>query len=152
LAFFSYVKASASITATNCGSIPSVAAPRVEGNSSQVGEHVRISKRGQIWHVNFQCRGKQVRRSLKTKSKKEAIRKALAFERELVNGDYQHQKRAPTLQSVINDYTAYLQAERRAERTLAKYQHCFRLVTQLLNSDESSPFLRLICALSTLSG
>jgi hypothetical protein len=59
-----------------------------------IGEHVSIFQRGKQWYVHYRLRGKPVRQSLKTISKKEARRKALAIERDLVNGDVRRPARS----------------------------------------------------------
>ena len=46
-------------------------------DSEHVGEIVSIFRRGNVWWSNFQLNGQQHRQTLKTKSKKEARRKAL---------------------------------------------------------------------------
>jgi integrase len=97
----------------------------------QVGEFVRIFPRAGKWHVNFQHAGKQQRQSLKTASKKEARRRALRIERDLVTGEFKLARKAPTIESVITQYMAYLRGENRAAKTLTKYRKVFDRVIDL---------------------
>ncbi|MBT5018043.1 MAG: tyrosine-type recombinase/integrase, partial [Planctomicrobium sp.] len=89
----------------------------------KVGERVTIYKRGKSWWVSYQLDRKQQREPLATESKKEARRKALIIEAELLQG-----KRETTLPPVliteaIDEYLAFLKTEGRAEKTLNKYRY-----------------------------
>jgi hypothetical protein len=83
-----------------------------------VGEFVRIFCRGGRWYANFQHSGKQVRRSLKTTNKKEARRRALLLEKDILAGEYNQRQRAPKLQEVVADYLTYLRSLRRSSKTI----------------------------------
>jgi site-specific recombinase XerD len=96
-----------------------------------VGDLVSIFRRGRTWYANFQRDGKQQRPSLKTASKKQARRKAIRLEAELLEGRYQPVPTVPTLAAVIKDYTAFLRTERRAAKTLTKYQKVFDRLADL---------------------
>jgi hypothetical protein len=96
-----------------------------------VGEFVSIFQRAGVWHVYYRDAGKARRRSLHTRSKKEARRRALAIERDLVNGQVVRPAQAPLLEKVISDYISHLEALGRSPRTITKYQYCFKLVQQL---------------------
>jgi site-specific recombinase XerD len=100
-------------------------------NYELVGEIVAIFQRGQKWHANFQLNGKQQRRSLKTASKKEARRRAIQLEAEILQGRYRHVIEPPALASVIKDYTDFLRTERRAAKTMSKYQKIFARLMDL---------------------
>jgi integrase len=91
----------------------------------QVGEFVRIFRRGDLWYANFQHQGKQLRRSLKTKSKKEARSRAIRLENDLCGGGVQTSSRVPTIVEVIEEYKAFLQMESRAKETIARYSSVF---------------------------
>jgi site-specific recombinase XerD len=98
-----------------------------EGESSRqdyelVGELVRIFLRGDVWWANFQHEGKQQRQSLGTRSKKEARRKALKLEAELLDGRFQRPMTVPGIAEGVKTYMEYLRTEGRAAKTLVKYQ------------------------------
>lgn len=97
----------------------------------KVGEYVAIYRRGDKWYVNFQHDGKQHRQSLRTTSMKEARRRALRVERQLVNGDFKAPKKAPTIDTVVALYLTHLEAENRASKTLTKYKKVFERVIDL---------------------
>ncbi len=97
----------------------------------RVGEHVAIFRRGGTWHAYYRLDGRPVRQSLKTISKKEARRKALAIERDLVNGELHRPVRAPLIENVVEEYISHLRASGRSEKTIAKYMFTFRLVLEL---------------------
>ena len=96
-----------------------------------VGERVRIFARSGRWYANYQHDGRQVRRSLKTTSKKEARRKALLIEQERLTGDHKRQRRSPSRSEVADQYIAHLRSEGRAEKTIRKYQFCFKLLLEI---------------------
>jgi integrase len=97
-----------------------------------VGAHVRIFRRGDRWYANFQHDGKQCRVALKTTNKKEARRKAVQIDADLCRGNYEIQTKAPSVSDVIDTYREYLVAEDRAVKTLKKYDHCFKLIRDLV--------------------
>ena len=97
----------------------------------QVGEVVSIFERGGRWYVHFRYNGKPHRQSLRTANKKEARRKALAIERDLVDGRSVRPVRAPKFEDVIEKYISHLTAVGRSAKTIKKYQYCFRLVLEL---------------------
>jgi integrase len=96
-----------------------------ETKYEKIGEHVAIYQRGQRWYANYQFNGKQIRQSLRTTSKKQARTKAIQIEADLTSGRFTEQKRAPSLQAVIDRYRDHLVTEGRAKKTLAKYEHAF---------------------------
>lgn len=97
----------------------------------KIGEFVAIFVRGKSWYANYQHAGKQIRKSLKTQSKKEARRRALLIEKEILAGDYKHHQRAPSIAEVIEQYLAHLRSEGRASKTIGKYEYCFKLLQEL---------------------
>jgi integrase len=64
---------------------------------------------------------KQQRVSLDTRSKKEARRRAIQIEADLLSGKYRPQKRAPLIQDAVKTYLAYLKTEGRCDGTLKRY-------------------------------
>jgi integrase len=97
----------------------------------RIGDRVSIFERGRNWYANFQADGKQCRRSLRTKSEKEARRKANKLEAELFEGRYQQPHRSPTIGQVVTEYRVYLCTEDRAAKTLAKIDLVCRRVLDL---------------------
>jgi hypothetical protein len=96
-----------------------------------VGELVSIFQRGRRWYAHYRLDGKPVRQSLKTSSKKEGRRKALAVERDLIHGELRRPTRAPLIKDVIKEYLSHLRAQRRAPKTITKYEFCFKLMLEL---------------------
>lgn len=101
------------------------------GEYEPVGERVRIFARNGRWYANYQAEGQQVRRSLKTTSKKEARRRALLIEQELLTGEHKHKPRSPLISDVVDQYIAHLVAEGRAAKTVRKHQFCFKLLQDI---------------------
>jgi hypothetical protein len=60
-----------------------------------VGEFVSLFQRGRRWYAYYRGPDGPVRQSLRTSSKKEARRKAMAIERGLVSGELRRPSRAP---------------------------------------------------------
>ena len=61
----------------------------------KIGDRVGIFQRGPNWYANFQVDAKQQRQSLRTRSKKEARRRAVLIEAALIKGEYQPAAQAP---------------------------------------------------------
>lgn len=99
----------------------------------KVGEFIAIYQRNGIWYANYQHSGRQVRKSLKTKSKKEARRRALIIEKEILAGEHKHQRRPPLIKQVVEHYLDHLRAEGRSPKTIGKYDYCFGLLLDLAN-------------------
>lgn len=108
-----------------------VSQPSDEQPYEKVGEIVALFIRNGVWQVNYQCGNRQVRRSLKTRSKKEARRRALLIEKEILAGEHKHLKRAPLIKDVVKQYLDHLRAEGRSHKTIAKYEFCFNLLLEL---------------------
>lgn len=96
-----------------------------------VGDIVSIFHRGDRWYANFQQGGKQHRKALGTSSKKEARRRAIQLEAEIIQGRYQRALPPPALRSAIESYQQFLRTEGRAEKTLAKYDKIFERLLEL---------------------
>lgn len=106
--------------------------PLAEPNAyEKVGEYVGIFLRGKVWYVNYQHGARQLRRSLKVSSKKEARRKALIIEKELLAGDHRSPRRAPLLAELVTEYLTNLQSEGRSASTMSKYRFCFQMLLDL---------------------
>ena len=97
----------------------------------KVGERVTIFKRGKNWWVSYQLDRKQQRQSLSTQSKKEARRKALIIEVDLLQGTHKATLPPVLITEVIEEYLAHLTTEGRAEKTLSKYQYTLNLFAEL---------------------
>lgn len=102
---------------------------RSSGNSK-----TEIFQRERTWYCNFQQSGQQIRRSLATTSKKEAILRAQRLETELSQGGIRGQISIASLAEVIEAFLAHHQAENRASRTLSKYQNVTSEIAQLAAS------------------
>jgi hypothetical protein len=97
----------------------------------QVGEFVSIFRRGGRWYVHFRLNGKPHRRALRTSSKKEALRRAHATERDLIDGKCAGPLRGPKIKDVVDKYITHLRSLGRSVKTIQKYNHCFQLVIEL---------------------
>src|ERR1700722_494871 len=99
--------------------------------NERVGEIVRIFLKGQNWWANYQLRGRQKRTSLRTTSKKEARRRALLLEADIVRGNVQSEGKSSPIDVAIDSYRSYLKAERRSKKTLVKYNKVLGRVQDL---------------------
>lgn len=88
----------------------------------QVGEIVSIFKRCNTWWANWQQNGRQKRKSLRTKSKKEARLRAARLEVEILNGRDTRKVKAAAISDVIDAYYRHLETERRRPKTMTKYR------------------------------
>jgi integrase len=102
-----------------------------DGAYEKIGEAVSIFQRNGRWYANFQHNGKQQRKSLRTKSKKQARRKALLLEADLLSGRYERPVAAPSIEKTFDDYLAHLRAEDKAAKTLTKIELVRRRVLEL---------------------
>lgn len=105
--------------------------PNKRDRYEKIGEFTSIFPLNGIWRVNYQIDGKQRRRTLKTRSKKEARRKALRIEKAIQAGESVSPVRAPLIKDVVEQYMAHLKAKRRSAKTITKYQYCFELLLNL---------------------
>ncbi len=87
-----------------------------------IGDVVRIFQCGARWYANFQWEGKQQRPSLKTTGKKEACRRAIRLEAEILEGRFTESVRAPSVKAVTDAYVAYMKSEGRAKKTFQKIE------------------------------
>ena len=92
-----------------------------DDNRFPVGERVICFRRGAWWSAEFYLDGRQQRRSLKTKSIKEARRKASRIDVRLQAGTYQSVPPQKTIKEVIDEYIQHLRTEDRADSTIARY-------------------------------
>ena len=95
------------------------------------GERVSIFLRGKTWYCNYQQNDRQVRKSLGTTSRKEAILAAQRLETKLARGEAANQVRIATLSEVIEAFLAHASAEDRAAKTLTKYRQVTAEIAQL---------------------
>lgn len=107
----------------------------------KIGDVVSIFQRGARWYANFQWEGKQQRPSLKTTSKKEARRRAIRLEAEILKGRFTESVRAPSVKVVTDAYVAYMKAEGRAKKTLQKIELVVRRVTDLAERRKAKTIL-----------
>lgn len=87
----------------------------------KVGERVTLYRRGSVWQAGYNIEGKQYRVSLKTSNKKQAARKAIKIEADLLGGNHTPQRLAPLLEEVVKDYKAYLQTKGVRPSTIKRY-------------------------------
>ena len=87
----------------------------------KLGERVTGYRRDRWWWAEFYVGGRQKRQSLKTKSKKEARRRAVQLEAELLDGRYRQARPPKTVAQVIELYKEHLRTEERAASTLKRY-------------------------------
>lgn len=108
----------------------------VKTNNEQVGEIASIFKRNDVWYINMQFRGKQIRKSLKTANKKEARSRALALERKLLKGEMiKTVESEPTL--IIDAIEALIQnceTEELRPKTISKYRQVLKDVAEFAES------------------
>lgn len=97
----------------------------------KIGDVVSIYQRNGRWYANFQFEGKQRRQSLKTTSKKEARRRAIRLEAEILEGRYAKQRKAPAIEQVTAAYVRHLRTEAKAAKTLQKVELVQRRVLDL---------------------
>lgn len=97
----------------------------------QIGEHVSIFRRGQVWWINYQLNGQQSRYSLRTKSKKQARLQALKIEAQLAEGQEPRQACNASIDDVVAAYDAFLVSEERSPKTLSRYRLVFRRIKEL---------------------
>ena len=110
-------------------------------SSEKIGDRVTIYLRGKTWYANFQLDGKQVRKSLKTQSKKQARAQAIQLEAELQAGRYQQRSKAPTIDAASKAYVQHLRTERRAKRTIEKVELVMRRIAELAAQRKASTVL-----------
>lgn len=111
---------------------------RAETNSESfpAGERVSIFLRGKTWYANWQNDGRQYRRSLKTRSKKEAILRAQRIEHEIDQDACTQRVEPARVEQVIREYLDFAQADGRAKKTLAKHrQVCEQIHTEAVRQD-----------------
>src|SRR5262245_15072631 len=96
-----------------------------------VGELVRIYCRNGRWYANYQRDGNQYRAPLKTRNQKEAQRRALRLEDQILAGLDPRQPPPPGIDAVIQAYLDCLKTEGRARKTLVKYEAVFGRIRQL---------------------
>jgi integrase len=104
---------------------------RDRNDNELVGDLVRIFQRGRKWYANFQLGGRQCRKALRTASRKEARRRAIQLEAQLLRGTYQHVPLPAALSKVVVAYLDFLRTEGRARKTLVKYEQVLQRALDL---------------------
>jgi integrase len=100
------------------------------------GERVSIYRRGNTWYANWQKDGRQYRRSLQTRSKKEAILRAQRIEQEIDQDSGVTRVEPARVEQVIREYLEFAEADGRAKKTLAKYrQVCDQILSEAVRQD-----------------
>ena len=93
-------------------------------------------RRGKTWYANWQKDGRQYRRRLKARSKKEAIFRAQRIEQEIDQDAGVTRVEPARVEQVIGEYLAFAQADGRAKKTLAKYrQVCDQIHAEAVRQD-----------------
>jgi hypothetical protein len=91
----------------------------------RVGDRETISPRGkkQIWCTDFSLDGLHHRQSLKTRTQKIAVQRAVRLGAELGCGKHvvHHPAGRTTVRQSVADYLAYLETEGRARKTVVRY-------------------------------
>ena len=105
--------------------------PKREPTGLPVGEIVSIYLRGRTWYCNYQYQGKQVRLSLKTRSKKEATLRAQRIETDLDRGASPAKIAPSKIADVVKVYLMSVEVEGRAPSTLQKYRYVTDCILQL---------------------
>jgi integrase len=93
-----------------------------DGKSIPVGARVSIFLRGRTWYYNYQRNGSQVRKSLKTCSRKQALLLAQKIETELEQGLEPKKLEDATIAQARDAFCQCAEIEGRAQKTLAKYR------------------------------
>jgi integrase len=99
--------------------------------SELIGELVRIFRKGNTWWANYQVNRRQRRQSLHTTSKKEARRRALLLEADILRGHLEPNRKAGGIGSTVDAYRSYIKAEKRAPKTLVKYNKVLDRIQEL---------------------
>lgn len=106
--------------------------PQNEGRKAEkAGELVSIYRRNRVWQAQYMVGRRQVRQSLRTKSRKTAQLRASKLDRDLVAGAVHPTFQEPPLNAVIEQYLAYLRVEGRTDKTIKKYEFALRIVEKL---------------------
>lgn len=102
-----------------------------DADSETIGDRVTIFKRGSQWYANFQEGRRQVRRSLKTTSKKQARQLAIKLEADLMAGRGSTARRAVLLVKLTEAYLKRLRVDGRKKKTIQKNELVVRRVLAL---------------------
>jgi len=118
---------------------------QVKNKSEKIGEISTIYKRGKTWWLNAQYGGKQVRKSLKTRNKKQARAKAILLERELLQ-----EPTAPkvplipvTIETAADDLIRSCEAEELRPKTITKYRQVLDTVTSFAEDNDIDDLTQL---------
>lgn len=86
-----------------------------------IGEHVRIYQRSKMWYANYQHDGKQIRESLKTRNKKQAVAEAMKIEVRIQEGTHQLKQETKSIEEAKQLYLDQLKVNGRSKKTIGKY-------------------------------
>jgi integrase len=87
-----------------------------------VGDVVRLYRRDGRYYANAQINGKQRRVSLKTRDKRQAHRRAVELEANILAGRYRQRKPVPAAADVLDMYFDTRVVAKRSAKTLRKYE------------------------------
>lgn len=108
--------------------------PREKQSFEAVGEIVSIFLRGKTWYANYQLDGRQHRKSLSTTSLKEARRQAIRLEADILTGRFKQHSEVATIAEAVAAYKESLRTEKRAKKTIVKYDKVLDRVLALAES------------------
>lgn len=100
-----------------------------KSDSVPVGDRVSIFKRGGTWYCNYQDGRRQIRKSLKTTSRRQAFLSAQRIETRLREGAPARQVQEATVVSAAAAFLEHAVVEGRSAKTLAKYRYVLSLVS-----------------------
>jgi len=98
-----------------------------------VGEIVSIFQRGNAWYANYQVENRQYRTSLHTASLKEARRQAFILEADIHAGRFKVRGAVATVDEAVRLYKQSLRIEKRAAKTIVKYDAVLDQMLRLAN-------------------
>ena len=104
------------------------------GKFEKLNDFVGIFQREGKWHANIQWQGRQIRRSLKTASKKQAQLNALALGRTLMDEKAPLRQQRAAIAEVVEAFLEWKQTEGLAKRSLAKYEFALKTAIALASS------------------
>ena len=102
-----------------------------KSDRERIGEKVIIYKRGKTWWAQYQFEGRQQRESLGTANIKEARRKALIIESNLLQGTLEIAPPPIGVEETIEEYLTFLQVEGRAEKTVQDYRRILTCLAEM---------------------
>ena len=89
----------------------------------RIGRYVTLLRRGRVYQADVYFNGVQQRRSLNTRNRKEAEKKALDLDAELRRGEVPERPKRVALADAIAQYIEHVEGHSRRPRTLTQYRH-----------------------------